>query len=171
MCTSMFWLALVGFFMPNTGGSSGPVWLQEYSIARQRVAEQQKPLAVFVGTGESGWEDVSEEGRLGKEVVRVLKENYVCLYVNTENGAGLRLARALDIAEGLGIVISSPGGDLQAFRHEGDLSNRQLARYLRRFADPNTEVETTETVRSERQSYYPAPASYYQPAPVFGGGC
>lgn len=169
MCTSIVLYVLSGFLVPNPA-SSDPVWLQEYALARQLGTEQQKPLAVFISSGTSGWEDVSEEGRLGKEVVRVLKENYVCLYVNTENRDGQRLAEALDIPQGPGIVITGAGGRLQAFRHEGELSNRQLARYLNRFADADEDVETTETVPTERRSYYPPPVFYYRPAPAFGGG-
>ena len=60
-----------------------------------------------------------------------------------------------------GIVISSSSGKLQAFRHEGELRNEDLARYLRRFSAPNLVILHTETNPPSREEFeYVAPARY-----------
>jgi hypothetical protein len=172
MYTSVLLFALSGF--ASSPAANDPGWLEDYAIARQQGHKNSKPLAVFVGAGKAGWEQVSQEGELGREVRRLLAESYVCVYLDTEKKSGQALAEALEIADGPGIVISNSGGNLQAFRHEGDLSNDTLATYLRRYADPDRVVRFTESNPGRRVSYY-AP-EYSNPAPFisfgasFGGG-
>ena len=142
-----------------------PSWLNEYGKARQVGEKEKKPLAVFIGAGKSGWNKVSQDGQLGKEVKQLLAQQYVCLYINTEETAGKRLAQQFEVPDGLGLVISNREGNLQAFRHEGDFSNQDLERYLTRFADPKRVTMQTETNPSSRVSYYqPAPVQNYVPA-------
>jgi hypothetical protein len=163
MCTSIVLFALAGFLVP-TAATEEPTWLREYGFARQQGREKSKPVAVFVGTGKTGWEEVAREGRLGKDVKRLLAENYVCLYVNKDEEAGKSLASQLDITDGPGLVISSHGGSVQAFRHEGDLDNEDLATYLQKYADPDREVRGTDTTRQ------PQAQPVYVPIMQFGGG-
>jgi hypothetical protein len=94
-----------------------------------------------------------------------LAEHYVCVYVDTEQSSGENLASAFDISEGPAVVISDPTGSVQAFRHEGELTNQKLGQYLRRYADPERKVDSTETVATQRVSYYPQQA--VTPPPVF----
>jgi hypothetical protein len=117
---------------------------------------------------------------LDTEVTKVLNDNYVCVYVDRSSNAGQRLAADFEMAHGPGIVLSSRAGDLQAFRHSGEVSNEVLAQQLRRFADANLVVKHTETLAPvQHTSFYPAngqvapaPAPYVYPTfyPQFGGG-
>ncbi len=146
---------------------------RDYTEARQLGRERAKPLAVFIGSGETGWEKVCRDKMEGT-VEKLLAENYVCVYVNREEERGKQLARDFEAADGPCLIISNRKGDLQAFRHSGEMSNDVLAQRLQRYADENRVMETTETITPARTSFYPPPAqiryqSYYPPS--FGGGC
>jgi hypothetical protein len=175
MYTSLALFALSGVFAPSAV-SAEPAWIRDYGLARKQGVSENKPLAVFVGSGKKGWEQVSQEGALGKNVKQVLAENYVCVYLDTDQQAGRKLAGAFEFSEGPGLVLSSRKGALQAFRHEGELSNRELARYLTRFSDPEQVVRHTETVPQappQYISYYQAPVQPVVPVMYnggFGGG-
>ncbi len=176
MHTSVILLALSGLIAPGENRDE-PNWVRDYALARREGRERQLPLAVFIGAGRAGWNEISREGRLDPDVRRVLAENYVCVYVDSESPAGRRLASAFESAAPA-LVISTFSGNDQAFRHEGRLGNDQLADYLRRYADPDRAVRVTETVPSRRSSFYPSQGEYnYAPAlppggfmPAFGGG-
>jgi hypothetical protein len=137
-------------------------WSTDYGTASRQSVAAKKPLAVVLGTGEAGWEKLDREGRLTTEAKGLLADKYVCVYVNTETPSGQRLAKAFEMPNGRGIVISDRTGDVQAFRHEGDLTNRDLVRYLERYADQDREVRITEGTSVQRSSFYAPPA----PAPV-----
>jgi hypothetical protein len=122
-----------------------PEWLHKYGEAKEHGQTQKKPVAVFFGSGNEGWHQVSRAGELSAEVNKILGADYVCLYVNTDDLEGRELATAFDIGDGPGIVISSGSGQLQAFRHEGNLDNEDLASYLLRYADPRHAVLFTES--------------------------
>ena len=104
----------------------------------------------------------------------LLADNYVCLYVDTEHIAGRELAASFEMG-GPGLVISDGTGEVQAFRHEGDLSNNRLLKYLQRFSDPDRVVMVTETNPAPAVSYYQPAAPVYAPmypvsfSPAFGG--
>lgn len=166
MCTSILLVALTGFpALANV--EEALTWRTDYSEARKVGLSEKKPLAVFVSSGKNGWKSVARDGELGKDIEKTLADSYVCVYVDAGTESGKRLATTLGI-DGRGIVISNAAGDLMAFHHVGDMANRDLARYLTRFADPERVVQATETnPPAVRQSFYP-PA---QPAPFnFGGG-
>jgi hypothetical protein len=163
--------ALSGFLVPAAVNKE-PGWIREYSKAWQLGQNDSKPLAVFIGSGENGWNQVATDGRLAEEVQKLLVDNYVCVYVDTRDAAGMELASALEMTEKPGIVISSVSGREQAFRHAGNLDNRSLARYLRKFSDRELVVRFTEGEssmdaghsRSGQRSYYDfEPAGYYPP--------
>jgi hypothetical protein len=170
MSTAVVLIALSGWLASPTPGE--PTWLTDYGQARQQGREEGKPVAVFIGSGKAGWNDVSRDGRLRREARRLLAENYVCLYLDTDTKGGRRLASALEVSDGPGLVISSHSGQLQAFRHDGDLGDEDLTRYLTRYSDPDRVVQGTETARSARVSYYQpvSPPAVYYPAPVGFGG-
>ena len=177
MHASLVAVALSAVFAP-AGTSREPLWFTDYGKAREEGQEHEKPLCVIVGSGRSGWEDLSEEGRFGKDVKRLLAAHYVCLYVDTEHISGRRLADALEMPDGPGMVISDAMGKVQAFRHEGDLSNKALARYLRRYADPERVVRRTDTNPGAGSRYAPreqeeAPVRpvIFRPPAGGGGGC
>jgi hypothetical protein len=144
-------------------------WHADYGSAKCLGTEEARPLAVFIGSGKAGWNQVSRDGPLGNEVKQLLAEKYICVYINTDLEAGKQLALNFDVHEGSGLIISDHTGNYQAFRHSGNLPSDQLVRYLDRYADPERIVRTTETNASEQ----PSSASYYGPLsyyPAFSGG-
>jgi hypothetical protein len=148
-----------------------PAWTNDYEAARRLGAAHDKPLAVFIGSGKGGWNQVAEEGQLGKEVSRLLSANYVCVYLDTAQERGKSWAAKFDVSDGPGIVVSDHSGSLQAFRHEGELAANRLKGYLAKYSDPERAVNTTETDRPPRVSYYyPASEFSVQPNTFYRGG-
>ena len=174
MYTSFVYFALAGVFA-NASVANEPLLHKNYSLARMQSLSVNKPVAVLIGSGERGWEGISQEGKLDPDVRKLLSAEYVCVYVDMTRDAGKELAGAFEVTEGPGLVVSNRQGTLQAFRHEGSLSNEDLERHLRRFADPNVVVQNTETATPAR--YYQQPAQQapvnFGYAPVFRGsrGC
>lgn len=166
MYTSIVCFALSGL-LAAAPAPGEPGWLTEYGQARKQGEKEQKPLAVFVGSGKAGWNRVSRDGQLDPEVKRLLGDHFICLYVNTDEASGKRLASAFEI-QGPGVVISTHTGQQQAFRHDGRLESQELARYLRRYADPGLDLQYTETAAVPRVSYY-EPAAPGSIAPAVGG--
>ena len=167
MYTSILMLALS---VTPSADPTAPSWYTDYGTASRQSAAAKKPLAVILGTGESGWEKLDREGRLTTEAKGLLSDKYVCVYVNTETPSGQRLAKAFEMPNGRGIVISDRTGDVQAFRHQGDLNNRDLVRYLERYSDPDRAVRTTESSTAQRSSYYAPPAAPVVAPPVLAPG-
>jgi hypothetical protein len=153
----------------NSAETVSPVWLQQYGEAREQGRSESKPVAVFIGSGSSGWHQVSRDGQLDSEVKEVLADSYVCLYVNTDNDSGRELASAFGISDGPGLVISSHSGKVQVFSHQGDLENGDLSHFLRRYADSKRIVRFTESIEQQQsdreieghgfRSYVPGGAS------------
>jgi hypothetical protein len=167
MYTALVYFALAGVF-GHAALTGGPVWLKDYPAARQQSVQANKPLAVFIGAGKQGWQEVSQDGRLDKDVLKILSADYVCVYVDVNQAAGKELAGEFEVAEGPGLIISNRQAKLQAFHHEGSLSNQDIERYLRRFAAPDVVVQYTETKPLNRTSYYqqaPQPAAPVNYAP------
>jgi hypothetical protein len=158
MFASLFAFALWGN-LPVASVAEGPIWLKDYALARKHGAAANKPLIVVIGSGQRGWEKLNHEGAWSKEVEQLLANHYVCLYVDTDEEGGKKLASAFEVND-LGLVISSRNCDVQAFRHEGRLNNGDLEWYLRRYADPDRVARFTESELAFRYSYY------VQPAPV-----
>src|SRR5262249_10321013 len=161
MYTSFVYFALAGVFA-NASIADEPRLHKSYGLARVQSVSVNKPIAVFIGSGDKGWEEISKEGNFERDVRKILSANYVCVYVDSSRGAGKELASAFEVTEGAGLVISNRSGTLQAFRHQGTLSNYELEWYLKRYADPDVVVQSTETT-APSQPVYPA---YYQAAPV-----
>jgi hypothetical protein len=174
----MYTSVALAALMASVAGTSlpaSPRWHRDYGLARAEARREGKPLAVFVGSGFQGYTRPSREGRLSPPIQRVLADSYVCVYVDTTNHSGRGLADELEISQGRGLVISDRTGRMQAFSHDGDLTESDLTRYLHRFADPNLVVRTTVTNPEERASYYlppppPAPVFFTPAFGGFGGG-
>lgn len=156
MYASIALFALSGVFAAI---DDGPKWLNDYHLARKQSASENKPLAVFVGSGREGWNKVSREGELAKDVQRLLSQKYVCVYINRMENEGWKLAHAFELTAGPGLIISNRAGQLQAFRHEGDLETADMERYLARYADPDRVVTQTETYPQRRVSNYYDPSN------------
>jgi hypothetical protein len=168
MYTSILLVATVGGAEPALPKTETPAWLRDYNQARKEGQKANKPLAVFVGAGAKGYDQVSQEGKLSPQASRLLAEHYVCVYLNTDTPQGRRLAAAFDIKENPGIVLSDRTGDSQAFHYPGTLSDDELTGCLKRFADPNLLVRATVTSPYERVSYYP-PQTTAETSPSSGG--
>jgi hypothetical protein len=135
-----------------------PQWQNDYRTAAL-AAEGKKPLAVFVGSGVNGWEQVAKDGGFDAKVAQLLKDKYVCVYVDTKTTSGTNLAKQFAV-DGKGLVISDKVGKTQAFYHNGDLSHDLLVKALERYADC-AESQGTETITDL------APPPVYQPATRF----
>ncbi len=179
MYTSMLLLALIA--APAADADDGPTWMSDYSAAVTKADADKKPLAVFVGSGQEGYMKLSRDGKLGKAVDQLLAKSYVPVYIDSTTPKGQKMAKALELTNGLGLVLSDRTGNTMAFYHEGDLARADLLRYLNKYADPDLVVERTETnPATQRTSYYgpggAAPAgtpsiSYYPPTvPAYYGG-
>jgi hypothetical protein len=152
-------------------------WSADYDAARQAVQTEKKPLAVFLGSGENGYDKVCRDGTLSKEAQEALQNSYVCLYLDMNTEAGKRLSEAFEITKPAGLVISNRAGTKQAFYHDGALAAADLDRALTRFANPTQVVRAAPAQRKagngranrarSRRSYYPVA----QPSYGFGGGC
>jgi hypothetical protein len=170
MFTPTLIIALAGYFASATLES--PAWQADYGSAQRLGKEGYKPLAVFIGSGKAGWNQISREGQLAKDVNRMLAKNYVCVYVDAERETGKQLALEFRVPKGPGLILSDHSGNHQAFFHRGDLTNEQLSRYLSRYADPNRVVQVTDANAAEPpsylQTYSVAADPFYQPyAPVY----
>jgi len=164
MYTSILAFALAGFF-PPANSIATPTWLTDYSAAKSLGAKESKPLAVFLGSGSEGWNKLSREGSLSAIAKSVLAEKYICVHIDTGTQKGKSLADAFEIRGGLGIIVSDRTGQVQAFRHEGDLVDSNLIQYLQKYGDPTYVARATESNPGERVSNYSpgyslAPASY-----------
>ena len=87
-------LLLAFSLFANSAETVAPLWLEHYGEAREHGRTQSKPVAVFIGSGSSGWHQVSRDGQFDREVNQILADAYVCLYVNTESDYGQELASA-----------------------------------------------------------------------------
>jgi hypothetical protein len=140
-----------------------PAWQTDYWKGMALAAEQGKPMAVFIARGDNGYGRVVSDGAIPAEAGRLLRDSFVCVYVNVDTADGKSLAGQMAVTEGL--VISSPGGSYQALRYTGTVPGPALTSYLTKFSDPNRKVTTTEV--GGRQAVAPAakpavtyPASY-----------
>jgi hypothetical protein len=126
MFASVFCVAL---FVPSESAPA-PVWYDDYRTAMRRAEAEAKPLAVFIGKGESGQGTLGEEGELNTDVARLLADSYVCLYVNADRPAHRELAEAFEASALPTLVLSDRTRMYQAFRHSGTLDNTRLVRVL-----------------------------------------
>jgi len=164
MYTSLLLFALGG--LTPSAVADRVAWQTDYAVARKQAEVEKKPLAVVIGSGANGWGKLSNVGKLESDVQQVLASQYVSLYVDSSTEDGQRLAEAFKVQGGLGLVISDRGGEVQAFRHSGDLTSASLQTYLQRFADPNLVVRRTETNPGENPT-----TTYYEPGAVVPGYC
>src|SRR4051812_30165651 len=141
-----------------------PSWERDYSTARQIGEKSKKPLAVFFGSGNVNWRQLTREGKPDAEIVKLLSDQYVRVYVNGDTADGRNLAQAFGLIGTRGLVISDRTGDLQAFRFDGDLAAEDLARHLARYGSPAHVVSTTEGNVAPPAPAPVIPATYQPPA-------
>jgi hypothetical protein len=128
--TTLAVLALAGSL--TTGASPSPGWQPDYAQALTAASEQRKPIAVFIGQGSDKVKQMLSDGRIPSESARLLRDNYVSVFLDTETSTGRELSAKFELSEGL--VISGPGGTHQALRHSGILTGSDLTRQLEKFA-------------------------------------
>jgi hypothetical protein len=160
MYTSVALIALAGFFT-GPAAPSEPVWRNDYFEAQRIGKKDHKPLAVFVGSGSAGYENIPKEGKMNAETRKVLQENFVCVYLDTAHQESTDLVSAFSITKGQGLVISNRAGDYQVFHCDGTLPESELLRQLNQVGQLEEAIPAT-------HSYY-APqtrTSYYPPANV-----
>src|SRR5688500_14862706 len=107
-----------------------PSWQSDYQASRKACLKQQKPLAVFVGEGQGGREKLTQEGPLNETTRKVLKDSYVCVYLDSSDARHRDLLEALAITKGTGLVVSDRTGDYQAFHHDGAIAQAELTKQL-----------------------------------------
>jgi hypothetical protein len=139
------WIAIVALAgsLASANIPEPPKWEKNYYDARTWAVQRQKPLAVFIGSGVSGWEKVSKDGSFDPKVYQLLKEKYVCVYIDSDTEAGKGLAKRFEVA-GKGLVIGDKTGNTQAFHHSGEMSKTLLVKAIERYADAG-EAKSTET--------------------------
>ena len=158
MYTSMF-----GFAVTAMLSAAAPTFQTDYRDAKALAARESKPLLVVLCTctGEAAWNRIAIEGSLGTESLKVLRESYVCVYVDTASDRGSRLAADFDLTNGPALIISDKTGEVQAYRHDGAQPASQLAEVFKTYANPDRLVSTTESNQKPVTTNY-APA-YFTP--------
>ena len=174
MRTSIGFLALSVLLAGSASAVSAQeiAWKRSYQEGRQQGQQAGKPLAVFVGSGSVPGK-VVPEGSLSSAIRKILADHYVCVYLDADRDDQQRLIRELGIHSRQGLILSDRTGDLQAYSCDGPMSDSELARQLRTFADPTVVVRTTMTGNAptvppantiQRVSYYPQATEEYRPA-------
>jgi hypothetical protein len=138
-------MAMVALSTGISNISQTPSWLNDYGTARQRVGVVNKPMAVFVGRGQDGWEKVIQEG-LDASTNKLLAQKYVCVYLDRDTAAGKALADQFQVAS-RGLIISDRTGAAQAYSLSGSLTRSELVQTLEKYSD--TDVKITETIVRE----------------------
>src|SRR5262245_13483252 len=128
MFTPLALAALWGALLPQVTRLS-LVPQQDYRQARVIATHEQKPLAVFVGKGENAWRNVVK-GAPDAEARALLAHRFVLVYVDKETEYGQAVAASFNLVGKNGLVISNRGGDLMAYRHEGEIAASDLTRTL-----------------------------------------
>jgi len=175
MYTTVVLFALTGF--SPAAETLAPSWLTDYGQARKQGVTEKKPVAIFVGTGQDGWQKLVRGGAVAPDQKEMLATNYVCVYADLATEEGKRLARTLDVNTKQGLVISDHSGQVMALHYEGDLEGKALTGYLQKFSDSQRTVAKTETNPAlENRSYYgptttaPAAQPAYRPV-TYGRSC
>ena len=163
MHTSLILVALLGPAETLGTQKQTSTWQDSYSTARQMGRQERKPLAVFIGTGSTGWKKVAEAGHLSDKAKQVLTEGYICLYVDRTQPGGDRMAESFDVPSGPGLVLSSRDGESQAFFHHGRLRADNLEARLAKYAGAETIIRT-EMLVDQRLSFAYDPISSSRPS-------
>ena len=120
---------------------SNPKWQTDYAQAMINASAEKKPMAVFIGHGNDMVKRMTAEGVISADAAKLLAASYVCIYLDTDTASGKDWAGRFEITQGL--VISNPGGTLQAYRYTGNMPATTLTRELTHYASagqPSTTV-------------------------------
>jgi len=148
-----------------------PTWHGNYSQAQREAANQKKPLVVVFGSGADGWSKIISDRSPDEQVSKLLLNEYVCVYVNTDSPDGKRLAENFDLPGKAGLVISDRTLSTQAFWHQGDMTHDRAVHYLQKYANAGVIVRGTETTTTVRMSYYPSQATSVPTRTISSANC
>jgi len=162
--TTLAVVALPGALNPSPAMG----WRTDYAQAMAVASAEKKPMAVLIGHGADRINRLVSEGTISSESARLLRESYVSVYLDTETAAGKELAGRFALTEGL--VISSPGGSVQALRHSGTVSGTELTRNLSQYAQSGQPTTTVSTSTSPAVISGAVVQTGYS-APIILGGC
>lgn len=144
---------------------SNPKWQADYAQAIVRASEEQKPVAVFIGHGADTVKRMIAEGAISANAAKVLAASYVCLYLDADTPKGKDLASRFEMTEGL--VISSPGGSVQAYRYVGAVPATTLTEELTHYAAAGQPTTTVSAGATPTRPTTVVPAGYV----IVSGGC
>lgn len=159
MITTSFAAAALSVLLTGEMAALTPTWQTDYSKVMAAAVSQQKPVAVFIGCGDSGYAKLVTDGQIPADAAQVLSQNFVCMYVDTDTAAGKSLAGDFGLSSGL--IISNRGGTYQALRHNGSVTPTALTGYLSQYGDAGKVSTTVEA----------GTATTVAPGMVIGGGC
>jgi hypothetical protein len=131
---------------------TAPQWRQSYTQAQNMAAQIKRPVAVFLTPGPNSLDKLIPGG-LNDQAREILTSDYIPVVVDTTTPEGQRLARAFELRDGQGLVLSDRAGAYQAFWSQGNLTNEDLVRTLQKYAN-QTNIRMTEV--AGRSSLYPA---------------
>jgi hypothetical protein len=160
-------------------GSNHPKLQSDYAQAMTRALEERKPMAVFIGHGADTFKRMLTDGSISADAAKVLTASYVCLYVDTDTTSGKDMAGKFEMK--LGVILSGPGGSLQAYRYSGALPGETLTKELSHYASAGQPATTVSAGAEASPKYvivsggcangscqYAVPASASYP---FGSSC
>jgi hypothetical protein len=167
-------LALLAFSLPMATQPGKVAWQNNYREARANGIAKHKPLAMFIAPGKDGWKKILAEGAFNANIQRILADNYVPVFIDRDSTEGKKTVAAFGLGDQPALIISSRSGDIQAFRHEGTLTETDLTVCLNRYSSAGLVVTTTESLinaTNRVSAAYASPAPAYQNyyAPAFGG--
>lgn len=162
MYTSIALLSLANFLVAPS--PERVEWHSDYRVALERGKLTQRPLAVFVGAGRTGYDQLSRTGKLTPDVQKLLTDSYVCVYLDTNREPARKLAEVFEVTKGTGLILSDRSGRIQAYHHDGDLASDDLSQQLQYYADPEIVVRTTASNAATPVSPTPPPQPAVRPA-------
>jgi hypothetical protein len=145
-------------------------WLDDYNTGYKQAVAQHKPLAVFVGHGTTGYNAVAQEGQLDQQSQKLLREHYVCVYVDATEEGNRDLVRQLKAGDGTALVLSDPKAEFVAFRHVGTMTKDQLGNTLKSYSQ-DKKVEGAAPPTPGMAAPAPAPAPGTVVGPYGPTGC
>ena len=145
MHTSIRFLTVATFLMGLGASASAQEvpWQTSYQQGRQKSQDVRRPLAVLIGDGSTGFNQITSEGSLSPDIRKILADHYVCVYLDTQKKENQAILSALTIQTGHGLVLSDASAEVQAFFHDGQLSTTELKRQLQRYSDPSEKITKT----------------------------
>ena len=166
MYTSMIGLALSAV-LGAAPATLVPAWQHDYRLARELGEREHKPLVVVIGSGSTDWAKLAKAAEQDETINPTLRNNYVCLFVDTDTPAGRQTAQSFEM-NGPGLVISDRSGAVQAYRRAGKVPANELAQTLTSHADDGYVVRKLAPAAAPvaQPVVYPV-QPYFQP--TFGG--